>query len=88
MSLARKTGEPYAQLHGSAARQVQKTFASRTLKKSNDPRHSRGSIEVRKRAARTGRNPETGKALKIKAAKVTAFKPDATLKDSVNGVKK
>ncbi|MBU2567083.1 HU family DNA-binding protein, partial [Patescibacteria group bacterium] len=33
-----------------------------------------GTFEVRKRAARTGRNPKTGEALKIKAAKVPAFK--------------
>jgi len=47
-----------------------------------------GTFEVRKRAARTGRNPRTGEELKIKAAKVPAFKPGATLKATVNGVKK
>jgi DNA-binding protein HU-beta len=47
-----------------------------------------GSFEVRKRAARTGRNPQTGAALKIKAAKVPAFKAGATLKAAVNGSKK
>jgi DNA-binding protein HU-beta len=47
-----------------------------------------GTFEVRKRAARTGRNPKTGEELKIKAAKVPAFKPGATLKGLVNGVKK
>jgi DNA-binding protein HU-beta len=47
-----------------------------------------GSFEVRKRAARTGRNPKTGAELKIKASKVPAFKAGATLKDAVNGVKK
>ena len=47
-----------------------------------------GSFEVRKRAARTGRNPQTGAALKIKAAKVPAFKAGATLKATVNGGKK
>ncbi len=46
-----------------------------------------GTFEVRKRAARTGRNPKTGEALKIKAAKVPAFKPGATLKATVNGAK-
>jgi DNA-binding protein HU-beta len=46
-----------------------------------------GTFEVRKRAARTGRNPKTGEELKIKAAKVPAFKPGATLKATVNGVK-
>jgi len=47
-----------------------------------------GTFEVRKRAARTGRNPKTGEALKIKAAKVSAFKAGATLKAAVNGTKK
>ena len=47
-----------------------------------------GSFEVRKRAARTGRNPKTGAELKIKASKIPAFKAGATLKAAVNGVKK
>lgn len=47
-----------------------------------------GSFEVRKRAARTGRNPKTGEELKIKASKVPAFKAGATLKAAVNGGKK
>ena len=47
-----------------------------------------GTFEVRKRAARTGRNPQTGAALKIKAAKVPAFKAGAALKTAVNGAKK
>ena len=47
-----------------------------------------GIFEVRERAARIGRNPRTGEALKIKAAKVPAFKPGATLKAALNGSKK
>jgi DNA-binding protein HU-beta len=47
-----------------------------------------GSFEVRKRAARVGRNPKTGAELKIKASKVPAFKAGASLKAAVNGVKK
>jgi DNA-binding protein HU-beta len=47
-----------------------------------------GSFEVRKRAARIGRNPKTGAELKIKASKVPAFKAGATLKAAVNGLKK
>lgn len=46
-----------------------------------------GTFEVRKRAARTGRNPKTGEELKIKASKAPAFKPGATLKATVNGTK-
>jgi len=47
-----------------------------------------GTFKVNKRAARTGRNPQTGAVLKIKAAKVPAFKAGATLKAAVNGGKK
>ncbi len=47
-----------------------------------------GTFEVRKRAARTGRNPATGETLKIKASKVPAFKAGAALKAAVNGAKK
>ncbi|ALG68539.1 HU family DNA-binding protein [Beggiatoa leptomitoformis] len=43
-----------------------------------------GTFTVRERAARTGRNPRTGKPLDIKAAKVPVFKPGKALKDSVN----
>jgi DNA-binding protein HU-beta len=44
-----------------------------------------GTFEVRKRAARAGRNPSTGEAIKIKASKAPAFKAGATLKAVVNG---
>jgi DNA-binding protein HU-beta len=43
-----------------------------------------GSFSVGKRAARTGRNPRTGAAIKIKAAKVPKFRPGKTLKDHLN----
>ncbi|HEU4570643.1 MAG TPA: HU family DNA-binding protein [Gemmatimonadales bacterium] len=43
-----------------------------------------GSFKVRKRAARTGRNPQTGKTIKIAASKVPAFKAGKGLKDIVN----
>lgn len=43
-----------------------------------------GTFSVGKRAARTGRNPRTGDAIKIKAAKVPKFKPGKALKDAVN----
>jgi DNA-binding protein HU-beta len=39
-----------------------------------------GSFNVAKRAARTGRNPQTGKEIKIAAKKVVKFKPGAGLK--------
>jgi DNA-binding protein HU-beta len=43
-----------------------------------------GTFSVGKRAARVGRNPRTGEAIKIKAAKVPKFKPGKALKDAVN----
>jgi len=43
-----------------------------------------GTFTVRERAARTGRNPRTGKPIDIKAAKVPVFKPGKALKDAVN----
>ena len=43
-----------------------------------------GTFSVSKRAARTGRNPRTGAALKIKASKVPKFKAGKGLKDAVN----
>jgi DNA-binding protein HU-beta len=43
-----------------------------------------GTFSVGKRAARTGRNPQTGAAIKIKAAKVPKFKPGKGLKDAIN----
>ncbi|MHC1481584.1 HU family DNA-binding protein [Frateuria aurantia] len=43
-----------------------------------------GTFTVRKRAARTGRNPRTNETIKIKASKVPAFKAGKALKDAVN----
>ncbi len=43
-----------------------------------------GTFYVGKRAARTGRNPQTGAAIKIKAAKVPKFRAGKGLKDAVN----
>lgn len=42
-----------------------------------------GTFAVTKRAARTGRNPRTGAAIKIKAAKVPKFKPGKALRDAI-----
>jgi DNA-binding protein HU-beta len=43
-----------------------------------------GTFSVKDRAARTGRNPQTGEPIQIKAAKVPGFKPGKALKDAVN----
>ncbi|MGH7155080.1 MAG: HU family DNA-binding protein [Acetobacteraceae bacterium] len=42
-----------------------------------------GILQVRKRAARMGRNPATGEAIKIKASKKVAFRPAKELKETV-----
>ena len=43
-----------------------------------------GTFEVTQRAAREGRNPQTGKTMKIKAAKAPKFKAGKPLKDMLN----
>jgi DNA-binding protein HU-beta len=43
-----------------------------------------GSFNVKARAARTGRNPQTGATINIAASKVPSFKAGKALKDSVN----
>ena len=43
-----------------------------------------GTFTVRERAARSGRNPQTGETIQIAAAKVPAFKAGKALKDAVN----
>ncbi|MDO9316262.1 MAG: HU family DNA-binding protein [Burkholderiaceae bacterium] len=55
-----------------------------TLKKNNSVTLvGFGTFSVTKRAARAGRNPRTGAAIKIKAAKVPKFRPGKALKDAL-----
>lgn len=42
-----------------------------------------GNFEVRERAARKGRNPQTGEEIEIAASKVPAFKPGKALKEGI-----
>jgi DNA-binding protein HU-beta len=57
---------------------------ARSLKKGDKIRLSGlGILQVRKRAARTGRNPQTGEPIKIKASKKIAFRPAKELKEAV-----
>ena len=42
-----------------------------------------GTFTVAERAARTGRNPQTGEAIKIKASKLPKFKPGKAFKDAL-----
>ena len=43
-----------------------------------------GTFEVKERAERKGRNPQTGEEITIKAAKIPSFKAGKSLKDAVN----
>ena len=86
-ALATKTGSTKADADRNIAALLE--IISATLKKGDSVALvGFGTFEVRKRAARVGRNPATGAELKIKASKQPAFKAGATLKATVNGVKK
>jgi DNA-binding protein HU-beta len=86
-ALADKTDSSKADAGRSIAALIE--IVTNTLKKGdNVALVGFGTFEVRKRAARIGRNPATGAELKIKASKAPAFKAGATLKAAVNGVKK
>jgi DNA-binding protein HU-beta len=83
-ALADKTGSTKAEADRNISALIE--IVTNTLKKGDDVALvGFGTFEVRKRAARAGRNPSTGAAIKIKAAKVPAFKAGATLKTAVNG---
>jgi DNA-binding protein HU-beta len=59
-------------------------LATKHLKKGDKIRLSGlGILQVRKRAARMGRNPATGESIKIKASKKIAFRPAKELKEAV-----
>lgn len=86
-ALAEKTGSTKADAERNVAALID--IVTATLKKGDSVALvGFGTFEVRKRAARTGRNPLTGAELKIKAATVPAFKAGKALKDAVNGKKK
>ena len=60
------------------------TLVSKHLKKGDRIRIAGlGILQVRKRAARMGRNPATGEAIKIKASKKVAFRVAKELKEAV-----
>jgi DNA-binding protein HU-beta len=65
------------------------TTVSKSLKKGDEVAITGfGKFSVSKRAARTGRNPQTGATLKIKASKTPKFTAGATLKQAVAGRRK
>jgi len=60
------------------------TMMTKHLKKGTRIRlNGFGILQVRKRAARMGRNPATGEAIKIKASKKVSFRPAKELKEAV-----
>jgi DNA-binding protein HU-beta len=61
------------------------TTVTKTLKKGDEVAISGfGKWSVSRRSARTGRNPQTGEKVKIKASKAARFTPGATLKGALN----
>lgn len=86
-ALADKTGSSKAEADRNIAALIE--IITATLKKGESiALVGFGTFEVRERAARAGRNPSTGEAIKIKASKAPAFKVGAALKAAVNGGKK
>ena len=66
--------------------QRRQKFQRKILKKNDDKVQlvGFGTFEVSKRAAREGRNPQTGKTMKIAACKAPKFKAGKALKDAIN----
>jgi DNA-binding protein HU-beta len=84
--LADSIGEAHGLSHKAANELLSGAIASITahLKKGARIRIAGlGTFEVRKRAARTGRNPATGEAIKIKAGKKVAFRAAKDLSESI-----
>jgi DNA-binding protein HU-beta len=86
----RNIAEGLAETHELPKRQANEMLTqvvemiAKSLKKGEKIRLSGlGILQVRKRAARTGRNPQTGEPIKIKASKKIAFRPAKELKEAV-----
>lgn len=86
----RQLAAELADAHGMTKKQTEAvlgdlvTMTTKRLKKGEKVRFTGlGTMEVRKRPARMGRNPATGEAIKIKASKKVAFRVAKELKESV-----
>ncbi len=80
--MADKQGLTHKQ--GAAVMEDLVTLMTKHLKKGERIRiNGLGILQVRKRAARMGRNPATGEAIKIKASKKVNFRPAKELKEAV-----
>jgi DNA-binding protein HU-beta len=81
-AIAAKADQPKAQV--AATLEAFAEAVSESLKKDEKVTWTGfGTFSVAKRAARKGRNPKTGKAMKIKASKAPKFKPGKTFKDKI-----
>jgi DNA-binding protein HU-beta len=84
--LANELADEHEMTHKQGAAVVDDLIARMTkhLKKGTRIRlNGFGILSVRKRAARMGRNPATGEAIKIKASKKVSFRPAKELKEAV-----
>tara|TARA_B100001540_G_C15603731_1_gene549772 strand:+ start:269 stop:703 length:435 start_codon:yes stop_codon:yes gene_type:complete len=86
----RQMSAEIAEAHGLTKKQSEEIFSdlaervTKRLKKGERIRlNGLGTLEVRKRPARMGRNPATGESIKIKASKKVAFRVAKELKESV-----
>jgi DNA-binding protein HU-beta len=86
----RNIAESLAETHELPKRQANEMLTqvvemiAKSLKKGEKIRlRGLGILQVRKRAARTGRNPQSGEPIKIKASKKIAFRPAKELKEAV-----
>ncbi|ANY81917.1 DNA-binding protein [Microvirga ossetica] len=86
----RHIAERLSELHEVPKRQANEIMGqviemiAKSLKKGDKIRLSGlGILQVRKRAARMGRNPQTGEPVKIKASKKIAFRAAKDLKESI-----
>jgi DNA-binding protein HU-beta len=86
----RQLAAELAETHGMTKKQAETvlgdlvTMTTKRLKKGEKVRFTGlGTLEVRKRPARMGRNPATGEAIKIKASKKVAFRVAKELKETV-----
>ena len=82
-ALATKTGVSKKSAEASL-NAITETISAELKKKGKVQLVGFGTFETRKRAARKGRNPQTGEEIKIAASTVPVFKAGKALKDRVN----
>ena len=82
-AIAKETGHPKNQTED-FLNAFMKVVKEAVAKKDNVGLVGFGTFEQRKRAARTGRNPQTGKEIKISATNYPAFKAGKSFKEAVN----